>query len=416
MKKIQIVTAILMCCILVSSGCAISPRTKEEVFRKQPSEKEVFNTENIPSQNAPENEQSQQHETPIPDKKEPDEPMDSANTSKTSPVEAPSAQVQKGLIEYEDYTGEIPHLFTHCLIAYPQYKTRDGYMRYDSDCITVTEFKRILKQLYKNGYSLINLKDAYYQDKSGAVKLTKSVKVPKGRKPFILSIDDMVYDSDKRGNGMVDFLALDEDNRITAGTYEMDGTVSYSYDNECIPILEEFINKHPDFSSRGARMTLCMTGFTGQFGYRTDHHYKGSTELEKAKAIELADRLRELGYTFASHSYGHYDISSLTPSQLEDELRLFEEEVVPIIGRTDIFIYPYGKLITPDDKKYKILLDYGFRVFCSVSHFFFRRDYDEGHSIYMTRVSLDGYSLRNYKSVLKPLFDADMVLDRKNRP
>ena len=66
----------------------------------------------------------------------------------------------------------------------------------------------------------------------------------------------------------------------------------------------------------------------------------------------------------------------------------------------------------PEEEKYELLRDYGYRVFCSVSNFFYRRDYEEGHSIYMTRVSIDGYSLRNYKTVLAPVVDVDKVIDR----
>lgn len=395
---------IVLCCILILSGCSLSPRSPEEVFHKQPSSSNLPELETEP---ATEEKETQKKDNAAPTK-EPQMPQESED--------APVIETEENTIEYEDYTGEIPHIFTHCLIAYPEIKADNGYMLYDSDCITVTEYKRILKQLYDNGYSLISIEDAYYQDKDGAMHLSSSVRVPKGRKPFIFSIDDMVYDIDKKGSGMADFLDLDDQNQIVAGTYEEDGSISYSYDNECIPILEDFIKEHPEFSSQGARLTLCMTGFTGQFGYRTDHHFKGDAASEKAKAKKIARRLKELGYTFASHSYGHYDLTKLKFTQLEDELRLFKEEVTPIIGDTNIFVYPYGKLIKPDDEKYQLLLDYGFRIFCSVSHFFFLRDYDEGHSIYMTRISLDGYSLRNYKSALSPLFDTDSVIDRKNRP
>lgn len=318
-------------------------------------------------------------------------------------------------IEYEAYSGEIPHIFTHTLISYPEIKQANGLMMYDTDCINVTEFRRLLDELYKNGYSLVDINDIYEKDEQSNLLLTGSVQVPVGRKPLIFSVDDVVYDVKKRGNGMVDFLALDENNDIITGTYQKDGSIYYSNNNEFIPILEEFIKEHPDFSSNGARFTLCMTGFTGVFGYRTDRHYTGDREAEIQKAKKIADRLKELGYTFASHSYGHYDTSKHSASSLKKDLESFKNEVVPIIGETEIFVYPYGKIVYPGDERYDLMQDYGFRVFCSVSNFFYERDYEEGHSIYMTRVAVDGYSLRNYKTVLAPLFDTDIVIDSANR-
>lgn len=328
------------------------------------------------------------------------------------PTEEPTAEPVQ---EYEEYTGQIPHIFIHCLIAYPEYKRSDGLMVYDNECINVTEFKRLLEELYRNGYSLINIHDAYYLDEQGNYHVSESVRVPAGRKPLIFSADDVVYDVKKRGNGMVDFLTLDEDNNIMSGTFQKDGTARYSDDNEFIPILERFIEGHPDFSSDGARMTLCMTGFTGVFGYRTDRHYKGDRDGEIKKARAVADRLKELGYNFASHTYGHYDMTKLSIDRLEQELASFQDEVVPVIGPVDILVYPYGKLIMPDDGRYNSMMNYGFRVFCSVSHFFYLRDYEDGKSIYMTRVAIDGYSLRNYKTVLAPLLDTDKVIDKENR-
>ncbi len=320
-------------------------------------------------------------------------------------------------IEYEDYTGDIPHIFLHCLIAYPELKNGAGMMRYDTDCINVTEFKNLLNELYNNGYCLIDIYDTYNVSGTGELTLADSVSVPVGKKPFILTVDDVVYDVDKRGNGMVDFLDIDEEENIVACTYLEDGTVDKSYDNEIFPILETFIYEHPDFSANGSRVTLCMTGFTGVFGYRTDADYMGDDKEDNIKkATEIANRFKELGYTFASHSYGHYDHTNYSVGGLTKDLQSFQDEVVPIIGEVGVYVYPYGKLIKPEDARYKVMQDYGFQMFCSVSHTFFRREYDSLDTLYMTRVAVDGYSLRNYKQVLSPLFDTEKVIDYENRP
>ncbi len=311
----------------------------------------------------------------------------------------------------------MPHIFTHCLIAYPELKNRDGKMLYDPDCINVTEFKNLLNELYANGYSLVDIHDIYQEDENGVLTMKEAVEVPKGRKPVVFSIDDVVYDYDKRGCGMVDLLTLDEQGNLVSGTYLPDGTIEYSYDRDVFPILETFIAEHPDFSSHGARVTLCMTGFAGVFGFRTEESdWPGDRQAEIEKATAVANRLKELGYTFASHSYGHYNHEKHSVSSLRADLQAFQDEVVPIIGEVSVYVYPYGKLLYPSDARYKVMQEFGFDLFCSVSHFFFSRDYESGDTLYMTRVAIDGYSLRNYKTVLSPLFDTEKVIDHANRP
>lgn len=333
-----------------------------------------------------------------------------------TPVPEPTPEPEPE-IEYELYYGQVPHIFTHCLIAYPELKDGSGKMRYDTDCINVTEFKNLLNELYANGYSLVDIYDIFQEDGNGTLTMKEAVEVPVGRKPVVFSIDDVVYDYDKRGNGMVDLLTLDEEGNLVSGTYLADGTIDYSYDREVFPILESFIAEHPDFSSHGARLTLCMTGFAGVFGFRTEVSDRpGDRQAEIEKATAVADRLKELGYSFASHSYGHYNHEKHSEASLRRDLQAFEDEVVPIIGPVSVYVYPYGKLLVPGDPRYTAMQEYGFDLFCSVSHFFFSRNYDSGDTLYMTRVAIDGYSLREYHDVLAPLFDTNKVIDLPNRP
>lgn len=339
-------------------------------------------------------------------------------TPMPTPVPAPELTPEPTPeIEYELYYGEVPHIFTHCLIAYPELKDGSGKMRYDTDCINVTEFKNLLNELYANGYSLVDIYDIYQEDENGVLTMKEAVEVPVGRKPLVFSIDDVVYDYDKRGNGMVDLLALDEQGNLISGTYLGDGTIDYSYDREIFPILETFIAEHPDFSSHGARMTLCMTGFAGVFGYRTEVSDRpGDRQAEIEKATAVANKLKELGYSFASHSYGHFNHEKHSEASLRNDLQAFQDEVVPIIGEVSVYVYPYGKLLIPGDSRYTAMQEYGFDLFCSVAHFFFSRNYDSGDTLYMTRVAIDGYSLREYHDVLLPLFDTEKVIDLPNRP
>ena len=62
------------------------------------------------------------------------------------------------------YTTTVEHLFTHCLIAYPEIAfKKDNPMRenYNIDCITKDEFIKILNSLYENNYALVDINETF---------------------------------------------------------------------------------------------------------------------------------------------------------------------------------------------------------------------------------------------------------------
>ena len=54
---------------------------------------------------------------------------------------------------------------------------------------------------------------------------------------------------------------------------EDDGSVSVG-DYDMVPLIDRFVEKHPDFSYRGAKGILALTGYNGILGYRTDESYE----------------------------------------------------------------------------------------------------------------------------------------------
>lgn len=121
-------------------------------------------------------------------------------------------EAEKGLVAYN---GPIEHLFFHPLLAYPS-RTFDG----DADSngfnqyfVTVSEFKKILSQIYANNYILIDF-NALYDEKvedGKAVLVHKELKLPANKKPLILSVDDVNYPNYKSTNGTISKLILDSD-------------------------------------------------------------------------------------------------------------------------------------------------------------------------------------------------------------
>ncbi len=320
---------------------------------------------------------------------------------------------QTNLVEY---TGPIEHMFTHCLIAFPEIafsKNNSMTSSYDADCITPSEFKKIIKSLYENDYILIDI-NILLDETTDSLKIGKLM-LPEGKKPLIFSIDDVVYDARKMSRGMVDKLIVDDKGKIATYTKHSTGEEIISYDNEIFPILNQFCEENPDFSFRGARGTLALTGFQGILGYRTQHDAPEGTDYEKEKeeALKVVSVLKENGWNFGSHSYGHYKMNSrLSVNQVAEDTELWNQEVKKLIGDTKIFFFPYGETISAGTQKHNILFDSGFRVFCMVgSKNPYIKLYNNSNSIYQDRRSLDGYSLRNFREYFLPFFDANEVID-----
>jgi len=328
-----------------------------------------------------------------------------------TPTPEPTPEPTPTPIPEEIYDGTIYHIFFHALIAFPEISYKSGNSPLDEDCITPTEFKRVLEQLYENGYALIDINETYKVLADGSVK-TKAVSVPVGKKPLIISVDDMVYDSKKMGTGMVDKLILDENGKVATYTKHSDGSEVISYDNEIVPILEAFIEEHPDFSIRGARGIFAMTGFAGVFGYRTDRLSDNQvTEIEAV--MPIVEAVKSSGWTFASHGYGHRHSAKISDSLFLDDTQKWRKEVENIVGSTQIYVYPYGEYVTAHGTKYQIMQEYGFKVMCGVDST--QKWEEQGDGLFMTRLAIDGYSLRNYHTTLSPLIDTEYVLDREWR-
>jgi hypothetical protein len=331
------------------------------------------------------------------------------------PLPEPLPEVKPEPIKLVEYTGLQYHVFFHSLIAFPEIAySKVGQGSLDTDCVTPTEFIRTLNELYKNNYILIDINSTFEAVEENGQQIVKDKKLmlPEGKKPLIMSVDDMVYDPKKMGLGMVDKIILDKDGNFATYTKHKNGEEIISYDNEIIPILEQFIKEHHDFSFNGAKATLALTGWVGILGYRIDRLSSNrKSEIQAVKPI--VDKLKERGWNFASHGYGHRHSSKISYNLFKDDTIKWHNEIEPIVGPTKIYVYPYGDKLSVSDAKYKLLLEYGFKVMCGVGSSNLWKNYS--NSIFMDRHSVDGYSLRNNYKYLLPLLDSNEVFDAEGR-
>lgn len=316
-----------------------------------------------------------------------------------------------------DSINQISHVFFHSLIADTD-RAFDGDFDsygYNYYMTTVSEFKEMMTEMYNAGYVLVSIHDVGIKDTledESTQFIPGDIMLPPDKKPFVLSQDDVNYYKYMDGDGFASKIVIDENGRPTTEMIHNDGTTSFG-DYDLVPALESFIAEHPDFSYRGARGILAVTGYEGALGYRTQDSNSPTYEQDKATVKEVVKTLKEWGWEFASHSYGHRDMNKYDYSFLVNDTNRWQEEVGALIGPTDIYIYPFGSDIEDhqvyDSEKYQYLKDSGFDYFCGV----YKSPWMQVGNEYfrMTRRPLDGQAMLQFPERLGDLFEISKVLD-----
>jgi hypothetical protein len=306
-------------------------------------------------------------------------------------------------------TGTVANLFVHPLLAFPEKAFLPGrdQSRMDEWFVTVEEFRKALESLEERGFILVRPSDVFETGPDGPS--LKLVDVPAGRKPLILSIDDLNYYPYMRANGTVSRLVVDDEGRLAARTATGPTTFRDDYDREVPQVLEDFIQEHPDFSYQGARGMIALTGYDGILGWPT--HLAPGPELTEAQdgARKVVATLKALGWEFASHSYSHRSQAHQSFEQwLITEAR-WKAEVEPLVGPTALYVFPFGEAWWKDPDRWKALKAAGFQVFFGVEKTS-NIQWKDGLPI-AGRVPLDGRGLRHKFSILNPFLDPSTIWD-----
>jgi len=329
------------------------------------------------------------------------------------PEPLPEQQIpQPVMVQYE---GPLINIFFHALVSRPEtaFKSvrKDHFLEW---YVTADEYRKILYELYLKDYVLVDINELYEVTITGGRKRVTAKKpfVPEGKKPMVLSIDDLSYYTSVKKYASVHKLVIDNNNQIAAWTAGAAGG-ELSYDLDVVTYLEEFIRQYPDFSVRGAKGIIALTGFEGVLGYRTHRLNAQEYKEEKEKATAVVNRLKELGWRFASHSYDHPNLPEISLESFIADANRWDKEVRPILGDTDLYIYPFGAGVESIEEKHKVLRDRNFNVFFGVGA---RLGYIEKQSyIFMERRNIDGFYFRVYKNRADRLFDIEKVIDAKAR-
>lgn len=285
--------------------------------------------------------------------------------------------------------------------------------------------------MYDKGYVMVSIYDLAKVDENGNITRGE-ILLPPGKIPFVLSQDDVCYYHYMDGDGFASKLVVDEDGKVRNEYIEDDGSVSVG-DYDMVPLIDRFVEEHPDFSYRGAKGIIALTGYNGILGYRTDISYETrpedldankvewlnahpdfSLEEERANASKVAQAMKDEGWLFASHTWGHKNIAETSMERLQTDTQNFKENVDPLIGGTDIIIFAFGTdLAQTEDysgEKFEYLKSQGYNYYCNVdSQKYFVQIRD--NYFRMGRRNLDGYRMYYNPELLEDLFNASEVLD-----
>ena len=341
---------------------------------------------------------------------------------------------QTSLLEYKNIS-DIPNLSFHVLIhdlARAMADDDDLAGSYNKNFVSTAEFSQILTNLYNNGYVLVDF-DSFVdvnKDLNGNDQFYPgSLWLPADKKPVMIT-ETMVnyYDymvdgnkdgtPDAQGDGFANKLVVDANGNIKAEYVDSNGqTLTGNYD--LVPILEDFIKEHPDFSYRGARAILAVSGHQGIFGYRLNTAYIQSVgqdyyDAQKVGAQKIVSALKDKGYTIACYTYSDMPYGGKDAKQIAADLESWTKQIVEVIGTVDTFVFAKKSAITDySGSVFDVMKTSGFRYYISQG----TQPWAEVNTSYVrqNRLMVTGENMFWYPDQFKNLFDCAAILDVTTR-
>lgn len=329
-----------------------------------------------------------------------------------SPTFANEGESQSQKVAYQ---GPIYNIFFHPIIAYPKlaFDQKNNRLKYMNNWfVTQREFNNIIPQLYKQGFILVSPKDLFEEQKNDQGNLTiarKTIFLPTGKKPLILSLDDYNFYTTMKLHGTIHRFWVDSSNELATITNLKEYQTIIRYDQEIPQLLEKFIKAHPDFSFNRARGIISLTGFNGIFGYNTHQPLAPdyNAQLKEAKKVVL--KLKQMGWEFGSHSYFHRSSDNQSLREFKESEKCWLQEVGSLIGPSSYYIFPFGEAWNKDQMRMEFLKSIGFKYFFGVSSS--TNITVTPGAVMMYRFPIDGLSLMNHYNYGKPFIFFTHVLD-----
>lgn len=329
--------------------------------------------------------------------------------------------------------AQVLNLSFHVLVAdaVRAYADDDFGGSYEDNFITTDEFSRILEQLYANDYILVNLTDLVDISVSQDVTVMspRTLYLPAGKKPVVLTETNANYYTymvdgnedgiaDKDGSGFASKLIVDSNGNIVNELIDANGNiVTGAFD--MVPILEQFIAAHPDFSYGNARAVIAPSGYDGVFGYRIQASAKDALgedayAKEVAGAKQVANALREKGYIIGCYSYNNSDFDIESSASIQMDLMSWDDEIAPVIGKTNVMVFArnsdVGGMEPYSGEKFNAMWDAGYRYFLGVGELDTWAEVNKDY-FHQFRLLITGERLVETPERYNGIFDASSVLN-----
>ena len=331
------------------------------------------------------------------------------------------------MVEYNN-PHDIPNLSFHLLIhdMAKALQSEQYGGSYNKNFVSTSEFSKILENLYRNGYVLVDF-ESFVGSKTdingNAQYEAVPIYLPADKKPVMITetmvnyFDYMIDTNDDDvpdHTGFASKLIVDGHGEIKAEYVDASGQTNLgNYD--LVPILEDFIESHPDFSYRGARAILAVTGHEGVFGHRINSAVvanKGNDywEREVAGAKEITNALREKGYTIACYTYKNDAYAGWSVAQISADLQSWTTQITSVIGNVDTFVFAKTSNITDyAGAAFQTMYQSGFRYFISNGD----SPMTQVNPTYVrqNRLMVTGETMQHYSSRFTGLFDCAAILE-----
>ena len=330
--------------------------------------------------------------------------------------------------EVKEYRGKIECICVRSLIADTEVAFSGRYHSSNTNLhLTAKEFEKILENLYQRGYVLVDVEDLIDQS-DPTFLLERNLKVPKGKKPLIVVIEDLQYGVADYKCGTCRRLVLNDENQVCGEYQNNAGETVVSRTAEAIGLLDVFVEKHPDFTYDGAKGIISVSGHEACFGYVVaageleDRNAALSAanlpqltgitnddiDFARDKVMEIKNVLADNGWKFASCTYSYIEDCRNTEKQvLIDDFVKWQDQIGTLFGEVHILVYPNGNYIYGTDDRAVYFKNRGFRIFfgggATPYHIY-------GDNYLFVDRAMMSYTTLNRKAY-KELFDYNEIVD-----
>ena len=220
----------------------------------------------------------------------------------------------------------------------------------------------------------------------------------------------LAFTRDAQGQGFLDFFVTAREFRTLLDELWRNGWTRVDVHKaaagaDVVPIVEAAVAAHPELSAEGAKGVLAVTGFEGLLG-----ELDPEQPAARRRLARLTEQLRSDGWTFASHTYGHIDLSTATPEEIREDSDRWRAQA-DVLGPVDILVYPYGARPGPAALSTLVQLGYPIQVDIDVEP----RRRRIGGAVVMSRRHVDGLAF-DAPMRQRPFYRVARVRDSRRPP